>query len=55
MAAALPDRECVRLDAGVQEGDRQRPLADGTALAYELVEAAVSELTASIPVDVETV
>jgi len=33
----LPERERVRLRVGLDEGDRQRSLADGVVLAHELV------------------
>ena len=39
---ALPERERVRLGAGLEEGDLQRSITDSVVLAHELVHAAVA-------------
>ncbi len=49
------ERERVRLGTGLEEGDRQRPVADVVVLANELVEAAVPENAVSVGVDVDAV
>jgi len=41
----LPERERVRLDAGLKERDLQRPLPDPVVLAYKLVKAVIPEHT----------
>ena len=51
----LPERERVRLGAGLEERDLQRPLADRVVLAHELVQAAVLEQAVSVLVDVHAV
>ena len=51
-SARLPERERIRLGAGVGERDLQRPLADGVVLAHELVQAAVPEQSVPGLVDV---
>jgi hypothetical protein len=51
----LPEREDVRLGAGLEERDLHRPLADRVVLAHELVEAAVSEQTVPVLVYVHAV
>jgi hypothetical protein len=51
----LPERECVRLGAGLEEGDLQCPLADRVVLAHELVEAAVPKQAAPVLTDVDAV
>jgi mannose-6-phosphate isomerase-like protein (cupin superfamily) len=51
----LPEGERVRLGAGVEERDLQRPLADRVVLAYELVKAAVPEHAVPVLVDVPPV
>jgi hypothetical protein len=51
----LSERERVRLGAGFEEGDLQRPLADGAVLAYELVHAAVAQQTGPVLGDVHAV
>jgi hypothetical protein len=50
----LPAREHVRLGAGLEERDLQRPLAD-RVLAHELVQAAVPEQAVPVLVDVHAV
>ena len=52
---ALAERERVRLGAGLEEGDLQRPLADRVVLAHELVQAAVAEHAVAVLVDVHAV
>jgi hypothetical protein len=47
----LPERERVRLGAWLEEGDLERPLADGVVLAYELVHAAVPQQAVAVRVD----
>src|SRR5512133_2688505 len=42
-AAPLPEREHVRLGAGLQEPDFKGPFAERVVLAHELVQAAVGE------------
>jgi hypothetical protein len=51
----LSERERVRLGAGFEEGDLQRPLADGAVLAYELVHAAVAQQAGPVLGDVHAV
>ena len=51
----LPERERVRLGAGLEERDLQRPLADRVVLAHELVQAAVPEQAVPVLVDVHAV
>ena len=51
----LPEREGVRLGAGLGEGQLQRALADGVVLAHELVHAGVPELPVAVLVDVDAV
>ena len=51
----LPEREHVRLGAGLEEGDLQRPLADRVVLAHELVQAAVPEHALPVLGDVHAV
>jgi hypothetical protein len=53
--AYLAEREHVRLDAGLEERDLQRPLADPVVLAHELVQAAVPEQAVPLLVDVYAV
>ena len=53
--ALLPERERVRLGAGLEERDLKRPLADRVVLAHELVEAAVPEQAGAVLVDVDAV
>jgi hypothetical protein len=50
-----PEREHVRLGAGLEEGDLQRPLPDRIRLAYELIQAAVPKHAVSVLVDVHAV
>jgi hypothetical protein len=52
---ALPERERIRLGAGLGERDLQRPLADRVVLAHELVHAAVLEHAVAVLVDVDAV
>jgi hypothetical protein len=52
---ALPERERVRLGAGREERDLQRPLAHHVVLAHELVHAAVAEHAIPVFVDVDAV
>jgi hypothetical protein len=52
---ALPERERVRLGAGREERDLQRPLAHRVVLAHELVHAAVAEHAIPVFVDVDAV
>jgi hypothetical protein len=51
----LPERERVRLGAGLEEGDLQRSLAYRVALAHELVQAALPERAVAVLVDVHAV
>ena len=51
----LPEREHVRLGAGLEERDLQRALADRVVLAHELVQAAVAEHAVPVLVDVHAV
>ncbi len=51
----LPEREHVRLGAGLEERDLQRPLADPVVLAHELIQAAVAEQAVPVVVDVHAV
>jgi hypothetical protein len=51
----LSERECVRLGAGLEDGDLERPLADSVVLAHELVQVAVSEQPVPVLVDVDAV
>ena|SRR5215831_17315833 len=53
-ASALPEGECVRLGAGLVEGDLERSLADPVMLAYKLIQAAVPDHAVSVLVDVDT-
>ena len=53
-ASALPEGECVRLGAGLVEGDLERSLADPVMLAYKLIQAAVPNHAVSVLVDVDT-
>jgi hypothetical protein len=53
-ASGLPEGECVRLGAGLVEGDLERSFADSVMLAYELIQAAVPEHAVSVLVDVDT-
>jgi hypothetical protein len=50
----LPEGECVRLGAGLVEGDLERSLADSVMLSYELIQAAGPEHAVSVLVDVDT-
>jgi 2'-hydroxyisoflavone reductase len=52
--SALPEGECVRLGAGLVEGDLERSLADPVMLTYELIQAAVPNHAGSVLVDVES-
>ena len=54
-AWALPESERIRLGAGLEERDLQRPLANLVVLAYELVDAGVLEQPVSVFVDVHAV
>jgi hypothetical protein len=49
---SLPERERVRLGAGLEERDLHRPLAHPVVLAYELVHASVLEHAVPVLVDV---
>ena len=51
----LPEREAVRLSAGLEEGDLERPFADRVVLAAELVETAVAQEAIAVGVDVHAV
>ena len=51
----LSEGEHVRLGAGLEERDLQRPLADRVVLAHELVQAAVAEHAVAVLVDVHAV
>ena len=51
----LPERERVRLGAGLEERDLQRALADRVVLAHELVQPAVPEHAVPVLVDVHAV
>ena len=51
----LPERECVRLCAGLEERHLKRPLADRVVLAHELVQATVPEQPVPVLVDVDAV
>jgi hypothetical protein len=51
--AYLAERERVRLGAGLEERDLQRPLTDPVVLVYELVEAALPKQ--AVPVLVHAV
>jgi hypothetical protein len=53
--AYLAERERVRLRAGLEERDLQRPLADSVVLTHELVQAAVPEQAVPVLVDVDAV
>ena len=53
-ASALPEGECVRLGAGLVEGDLERSLADPVTLAYKLIQAAVPNHAVSVLVDADT-
>ena len=54
-SSRLSERERVRLGAGFEEGDLQRPLADRAVLAHELVQAAFPEQAGPVLVDVDAV
>lgn len=51
----LPERECVRLGAGLEERDLQGPFTDVVVLAHEMVQAAVPEQAVAVLVDVHAV
>jgi hypothetical protein len=51
----LPEREGVRLGAGLAERELQGPFADRVMLAYELVEATFPEQSVAVDVDVDAV
>ena len=51
----LAEREHVRLGAGLEERNLQRPLADRVELAHQLVQAAVPEQAVPVLVDVDPV
>jgi len=51
----LPEREHVRLGAGLEERDLQGPLTDRVVLTHELVQAAVPEQAVPVFVDVDAV
>jgi hypothetical protein len=51
----LPEREHVRLGAGLQERDLQRPVADGVVLPDELVQAGVPEQAVPVLADIDAV
>jgi hypothetical protein len=52
---ALPERESVRLGAGLEERDLQRPLADRVVLTRELLQAAVLKQAGPVLIDVHAV
>src|SRR5688572_21323164 len=52
---ALPEGECVRLGARLEERDLQRTVTDGVVLAHELVHAGVREQAGPILAGVDTV
>lgn len=51
----LPERERIRLGAGLEEHDLKRPLANRVVLSHELVEAALPEQAVPVLVDVHAV
>jgi len=51
----LPEREHVRLGAGLEERDLQRSFADSVVLAHDLVQASVAEQAVPVLVDVHAV
>jgi hypothetical protein len=53
--AHLAERERVRLGAGLEERDLQRPLTDPVVLAYELVQAALPKHAVPVFVHVHAV
>src|SRR5215207_10121158 len=48
----LAERERVRLGAGLEERDLQRSVADGIALAHQLVHAVIAQYATAVLLDV---
>src|SRR5215207_1069527 len=55
VVTALAEGERVGLDAGVQEGDLEGPLADGAGLADQLVQPGAGDRAAALVVDIGAV
>jgi hypothetical protein len=51
----LPEGECVRLGAGLEERDLKRPLADRAVLPHELIQAPLAEQPVPVLLDVDAV